>query len=290
VLVFLSLERTFRRAVAIIPRAVRTNQRSERDLFSVVLVFLSLERTFRRAVAIIPRAVRTNRSSEQDLFSVVPLFFSLERTSGRLVRLGASSVRHFPESVVARTRSVTLDGDGEADGAWSVCARLREGWSCSEPLRYVVPGDRLFAGPDDAEGNGEREVLVEQGVLRDGERHGRVADDTVVDDVLHLARERLYGRVNERNTVTHSEHEWLDLEDYESLTARLNVREVSFATGISSINLNLQTSPSRDETLFMTMTSSYGVEPDVGRRVLARRHRQQDPRRGAVEGPQDRRA
>jgi hypothetical protein len=193
VLVFLSLERTFRRSVAIIPRSVRTNRRSERDRLSFVLLFLSLERTFRRPVAISPRAVRTNRRSERDRVSLVHVSRVSERTSVRLVRLRASSVRHLPRFVVADTRSVTLDGDGEADGAWSVCAELREGGSFGKPLREFVTGDRPFAGAGDVEGVGERDGLVRQQVLREGEPHGPAADDTVLDEVMHLARERRDG-------------------------------------------------------------------------------------------------
>jgi hypothetical protein len=49
-----------------------------------------------------------------------------------------------------------LDGDGEADRAWSVCAELCEGGSFGKPLRELVTGDRLFAGPDDADADSDR--------------------------------------------------------------------------------------------------------------------------------------
>jgi hypothetical protein len=57
-------------------------------------------------------------------------------------------------------------------------------------------------------------------------------------------------------TVTQSEHQWLDLEDYEDLVAWIDIREVSFASGYSTITLNLQTAPIKDEVLFTTMPSS----------------------------------
>lgn len=53
--------------------------------------------------------------------------------------------------------------------------------------------------------------------------------------------------------VTQSEHGWIDLGGYQDLFAWIDVREVSFATGGTQINVFLQTAPIRDEYLFITM-------------------------------------
>jgi hypothetical protein len=62
-----------------------------------VLVFLSLELTFRRSVAIISRAVRTNRRSEPDRVSIVQLSEVPERTVNghqKLTHLGHQKLTH----------------------------------------------------------------------------------------------------------------------------------------------------------------------------------------------------
>ena len=61
-------------------------------------------------------------------------------------------------------------------------------------------------------------------------------------------------------TVTQSENAWLDLEEYEDAIAWIDIREVTFATGSTQINFNLQTAPIKDEVLFTNMISGgYGV-------------------------------
>jgi hypothetical protein len=54
------------------------------------------------------------------------------------------------------------------------------------------------------------------------------------------------------NTVTQSESEWLDLTQYEDLTFWIDVKEVTGA----AVTLNIQTSPTKDESLFTNISSN----------------------------------
>ena len=54
------------------------------------------------------------------------------------------------------------------------------------------------------------------------------------------------------NTINQSESEWLDLTQYEDLFFWIEVKEVTGA----AVTLNLQTSPTKDESLFATMSAN----------------------------------
>jgi hypothetical protein len=53
------------------------------------------------------------------------------------------------------------------------------------------------------------------------------------------------------NTVTQSESEWLDLTQYEDVMFWIDVREVT-----GTVTLNIQTSPTKDETFFTASTAA----------------------------------
>lgn len=54
------------------------------------------------------------------------------------------------------------------------------------------------------------------------------------------------------NTINQSESEWLDLTQYEDLTFWIDVKEVTGA----AVTLNIQTSPTKDESLFASISSN----------------------------------
>ena len=55
-------------------------------------------------------------------------------------------------------------------------------------------------------------------------------------------------------SVSQGTSEWLDLEDFQDVTFWLDIREVTFAAGMTSITIDLQTAPIPDEALFVDMT------------------------------------
>jgi hypothetical protein len=58
-------------------------------------------------------------------------------------------------------------------------------------------------------------------------------------------------------TVTQGESGWLDLDAYEDLTVWIDIREVTFATSQTSLTVNIQTAPIKDEYLFVNMVTGY---------------------------------
>jgi hypothetical protein len=56
-------------------------------------------------------------------------------------------------------------------------------------------------------------------------------------------------------TITQSESEWHDLSGYQDLVAWLDIREIT-VTGNTNVQFNLQTSPLKDEFLFVNMETS----------------------------------
>jgi hypothetical protein len=57
-------------------------------------------------------------------------------------------------------------------------------------------------------------------------------------------------------TVTQSENAWHDLGGYEDLVAWIDIRELSVASGANTVQFNLQTSPIKDEFLFVNMETA----------------------------------
>ncbi len=56
-------------------------------------------------------------------------------------------------------------------------------------------------------------------------------------------------------TITQSEHEWVDLSNFEDLITWIDVKEVTLS-GNASVQFNIQTAPIKDEFLFVTMESA----------------------------------
>jgi len=77
-------------------------------------------------------------------------------------------------------------------------------------------------------------------------------------------------------TVTQGESGWLDLDGYEDLTVWIDIREVTFATSMTSITVNIQTAPIKDEYLFVNMVTGYSqssttppTTPQIQKVILA---------------------
>jgi hypothetical protein len=51
-------------------------------------------------------------------------------------------------------------------------------------------------------------------------------------------------------TVTQTEADWLDLEPFQDVVIWLELREVTPAPGAGTVTLNVQTSPTKDESFF----------------------------------------
>lgn len=56
--------------------------------------------------------------------------------------------------------------------------------------------------------------------------------------------------------ITQGETDWSDLREYRDLVLWLEVRELSLASGITGVVFNYETSPTRDEPLFIAAATS----------------------------------
>jgi hypothetical protein len=74
-------------------------------------------------------------------------------------------------------------------------------------------------------------------------------------------------------TVTQSETDWMSFQAYQDIVFWLETKSLVLATGVTSITLEYQTAPAKDESLFVPMTTAItlaaGSTPTITKVLLA---------------------